>query len=219
MVIVSLYKMKYFILLYSKPKIHSLALSTMEFCPVFPFSLFQAGFSPWCTGRRGSAGRSLREPGPGAHSSTGKILHLTPQLPLAEGNHKPKRCWHTSMYDRFIFLRVWISKLRFLNETGPQQVLCCQIHLSFWDFTSSTFLFHTSNFYLLEEMLFFFSFWKTLWLLLCSLNNTPLAKSHFGNSCQVCSTIFFFSSPLNQTCIPATVSQRNYSHWFPTCAS
>lgn len=105
MVIVSLYKLKYFILLHSKPKkIHFLALSAMEFCPFSPFSLFQAGFSPWHTGRRGSAGPSRHEPGPGAHSRAGKIPHLTPQLLLAQGNHKPKRCWHTSVHDRFIFL-------------------------------------------------------------------------------------------------------------------
>lgn len=78
MVIVGLYKLKYFILLYSKPKVHFLALSTVELCPLFPFSLFQAALSPWRAGRRGSAGRSRHEPGPGAHSSSGKIPHLTP---------------------------------------------------------------------------------------------------------------------------------------------
>lgn len=97
-------QIKYFILLYSKPKIHFLALSTVEFCPVFPFSLFWSGLSPWHAGRRGSAGRWWCEPGPGAHSSTGKIPNLTPQLPLAGGKHKPERCWRASVYDRFIFL-------------------------------------------------------------------------------------------------------------------
>lgn len=107
MVIVSSCKLKYFILLYPKQKKKksiSLLFSAMEFCPFSPFSLFHAGFSPWHSGRHGSAGQSRHEPGPGAHSSTGKILHLAPQLPLAQGNHKPKRCWCASMHDRFVFL-------------------------------------------------------------------------------------------------------------------
>lgn len=35
MVIAGLYKLKYFILLYSKPKVHFLSLSTVEICLLF----------------------------------------------------------------------------------------------------------------------------------------------------------------------------------------
>lgn len=104
MVVVGLHKPKYFILLYSKPEIHFLALSTTELCPVFPFSLFQAAFSPWRAGRRGSAGWSRHEPEPGAQSRAGKNPHLSLQLPLAEGTHKPRLCWRASVYNKLIFL-------------------------------------------------------------------------------------------------------------------
>ena len=161
-------------------------------------------------------GQLRHEPRPEVHSGTGKVPHLTPQLLLATGSHEPKHCWHTDLYDRLVLRERMNWQIVVSDSDWASTCLVLLDTPQFKGFTSSRFLLHSSYFCLLKEMLFFFTFWKTLWISLGCYSNTPLANSYFGNSCQVCSTIFILLLSLKSVWHPWP---QSLSHWFLALAS
>lgn len=170
MVIVSLYKLKYFILLYPKQKKKSISLLFLPWSFVhFPHSVYFMLDSHLGT---------LADMAVQVNHDTSQGQEHIAALGRSCTSHHSSR-WHKGVTsqnaagalacttDSFSW-GVWIGKLQFLNQIGPQQVLCCQIHLSFWDFTSSRFLFRTTNFCLPKEMLF---------------------SSHSGKHCDCCCAV------------------------------